>query len=227
MEDVLLGILKLSLYACLSYIVGIAARIWWEIKFLLICIFGPIFLGLLSFSVFFDKYLAIGQNIQDIMSCAMIFIPLGYITGYSIYERFMVSDALDETYRKYAKRNKKTYTAEEIDAFNDHFRTHKTGSNTSYEQYSQHRRSQARSNTHAPPHQDYRSDKDRMLDILEVADKNASAKDLKSAYRTLARKHHPDILASNGLSEEKLKAAEQRMQEINQAYDWLEDNGFA
>jgi len=226
MEDVLLGIFKFSLYVCLSFILGIAARIWWEIKFLLIFILGFISLGLFSSSALFNQNISIGQYIGDVLLSAIIFIPLGYTAGHSAFEHFLASDEFDETYRKYAKRNKKTYTAEDIDAFYDHFKHHKTGSRTSYEQYSQHRR-QTRSDTHTAPHQDYRSDKEKMFDILEVTEMNATAKDLKNAYRALARKYHPDILASNGLSETELKEAEERMQEINQAYDWLEENGFA
>lgn len=205
---------------------GIAARIWWEIKFLLLWVIGFIFLGLLPFWVFMNESLSIGQDIQVAALCALIFIPFGYTTGHAAFERFLTSNAFDPTYRKYAKRNKKKYSAEDLDAFYNHFKS-KRGSSTSYEQYSQYRRSQKRSNSHMPPPQDYTSDKVKMFDILEVKDKSASSKDLKSAYRKLARKYHPDILASNDLSETELKAAEQRMQEINQAYDWLEDNGFA
>jgi curved DNA-binding protein len=46
--------------------------------------------------------------------------------------------------------------------------------------------------------------------------KNASAKDIKAAYRKLARKHHPDVNQGN-------KAAESRFKEINEAYEVLGD----
>jgi curved DNA-binding protein len=46
--------------------------------------------------------------------------------------------------------------------------------------------------------------------------KNATAKDIKAAYRKLARKHHPDVNPGN-------KAAESRFKEINEAYEVLGD----
>jgi DnaJ-class molecular chaperone len=46
--------------------------------------------------------------------------------------------------------------------------------------------------------------------------RNATAKELKSAFRSLARKHHPDANASD-------PAAEERFKEINEAYEVLSD----
>jgi curved DNA-binding protein len=46
--------------------------------------------------------------------------------------------------------------------------------------------------------------------------KTASAKDLKAAYRKLARKHHPDVNQGD-------KSAEARFKEINEAYEVLGD----
>lgn len=51
-------------------------------------------------------------------------------------------------------------------------------------------------------------------EILGVG-KNASADELKKAYRTLARKHHPDV--------DKTEGAEQKFKEINEAYQVLSD----
>ena len=52
--------------------------------------------------------------------------------------------------------------------------------------------------------------------ILGVS-KSASDKDIKSAYRKLARKLHPDVNPNN-------KAAQEQFKEINEAYDVLSDS---
>src|ERR671924_1971111 len=46
--------------------------------------------------------------------------------------------------------------------------------------------------------------------------KTASEKEIKAAYRKLARKHHPDVNPGD-------KAAEARFKEINEAYEVLGD----
>ena len=46
--------------------------------------------------------------------------------------------------------------------------------------------------------------------------KTASEKEIKQAYRKLARKHHPDVNPGD-------KAAESRFKEINEAYEVLGD----
>ncbi len=52
-------------------------------------------------------------------------------------------------------------------------------------------------------------------DILGVA-KKATAKEIKQAYRKLARKHHPDVNPGD-------KAAEAKFKEINEAYEVISD----
>lgn len=58
-----------------------------------------------------------------------------------------------------------------------------------------------------------------MRDPYEVlgVDKNATEEQIKSAYRELARKYHPDNYADNPLSD----LASEKMQEINDAYDTI------
>ncbi len=46
---------------------------------------------------------------------------------------------------------------------------------------------------------------------------------IKKAYRKLVRKYHPDIIKSQGKSEEYIKEATQKTQEINQAYEMIKD----
>ncbi len=48
--------------------------------------------------------------------------------------------------------------------------------------------------------------------------KTATDKEIKSAYRKLARKHHPDVNPGD-------KAAEGKFKEINEAYEVLGDPG--
>lgn len=52
-------------------------------------------------------------------------------------------------------------------------------------------------------------------EVLGVA-KNATEQDIKGAYRTLARKYHPDVNPNN-------KEAEERFKEVNEAYQVLAD----
>ena len=47
-------------------------------------------------------------------------------------------------------------------------------------------------------------------------DKNATAAQIKKAYRKLARKHHPDMNPGD-------KKAEERFKQINEAYEVLSD----
>ena len=51
--------------------------------------------------------------------------------------------------------------------------------------------------------------------------KGATADEIKSAYRSLAKKHHPDVFATKSESEK--KAAEQQFKDIQHAYDVLSD----
>ena len=56
--------------------------------------------------------------------------------------------------------------------------------------------------------------------VLEI-DENATTEQIKEAYRRLVKKYHPDKYVDNPLS----SLAEEKMREINQAYDMLTGNG--
>ena len=49
---------------------------------------------------------------------------------------------------------------------------------------------------------------------------NANEKDIKKAYRKLAKKYHPDMYQGNK------SVAEEKMQLINEAYDTLSDTAL-
>jgi len=48
---------------------------------------------------------------------------------------------------------------------------------------------------------------------------NASESEVKKAYRSLAKKYHPDILNANNVSESELKAGVEKFRQINAAYE--------
>jgi len=50
-------------------------------------------------------------------------------------------------------------------------------------------------------------------------DRDASKSEIKSAYRRLAKKYHPDKVAH--LGKEFQKVAEEKMKEVNEAYQQL------
>ena len=53
-------------------------------------------------------------------------------------------------------------------------------------------------------------------EVLGVSE-NASDEEIKAAYRKLAKKYHPDNYADSPLAD----VAEQKMKEINEAYDTI------
>lgn len=52
---------------------------------------------------------------------------------------------------------------------------------------------------------------------------NASFVEIKSAYRKLVRKYHPDVLNTQNLSEEEIKKGIEKFHEINEAYEILKE----
>ena len=58
--------------------------------------------------------------------------------------------------------------------------------------------------------------------VLGVS-KNDDMTTIKKAYKKLIRKYHPDIIASQGKSESYMKEATAKTQEINQAYEMIQE----
>lgn len=52
--------------------------------------------------------------------------------------------------------------------------------------------------------------------------RESSDKEIKSAYRKLIKEHHPDLLASQGLPQEFIEVANEKLSVINVAYDRIE-----
>lgn len=66
-------------------------------------------------------------------------------------------------------------------------------------------------------------DRRKALQTLN-APTNASAKTIHRHYLKMAKKHHPDMVLNADSSTAAKERAEQRMSEINAAYEWLKNN---
>ena len=64
-------------------------------------------------------------------------------------------------------------------------------------------------------------DKSAPYTILGIT-REATDKEIKSAYRKLIKEHHPDLLASQGLPQEFIEVATEKLSVINVAYDRIE-----
>lgn len=60
--------------------------------------------------------------------------------------------------------------------------------------------------------------------VLGVS-KDATDAEIKKSYRRLMSQHHPDKLVAKGLPEEMMKVAKEKVQEINRAYDQIQEAG--
>ncbi|WP_321471231.1 TerB family tellurite resistance protein [Halarcobacter sp.] len=61
---------------------------------------------------------------------------------------------------------------------------------------------------------------EKAYEVLE-ANKDDDDNTLKKKYRTLVKKHHPDIVAGQGASEDIINQATKKLQEINEAYELI------
>ncbi|GEM_PF-1757849 len=67
--------------------------------------------------------------------------------------------------------------------------------------------------------------KNSYIEYLKILglDSNASFDEIKTAYRELAKKHHPDLLLAQGVPIERVRDSEEVLKTINSAYRWLSD----
>ena len=67
----------------------------------------------------------------------------------------------------------------------------------------------------------YASGRSSILAAYEILESESTATDeeLKSAYRRMAKRYHPDLLRANGVPEEMIAEATERMAQVNAAWD--------
>lgn len=256
MDTLLQHIVLMGLFAIITFGLGIAMRFSAEMRLIIGGIIGFVAFGIVISAGLMGVQIHIEGHFQTFIWFAFCMIPLGFIVAPWIIdsletksEQVLGSDRFDKTYRKYAQRNaernkeraggfrwhdaqdyhewrkqSQTYSAEHQQA--------REGAKEDYQRYKQDQyqsRSQGRNHRrkHAPDPTHWMPEKDKMFSVLGLSEKDSDPASIKSAYRKLARKYHPDILASKNLSDAQIDKAMKKMQEINTAYDWLQDNGYA
>lgn len=96
-----------------------------------------------------------------------------------------------------------------------------------YTQFHQHNRHHRAENTRQTHQEYYASPKFNTSQTLEASyqvlglSSTASPKDVKRAYRRLISKHHPDKCIAAGMSEQRIKAANEKTQAIRKAYEHI------
>lgn len=68
----------------------------------------------------------------------------------------------------------------------------------------------------------YESDEDKFYKILESS-KNDSFDTIKKRYRQLVKKYHYDTIISQNPTQEQIKEAEKKTQQINEAYSYIKN----
>ncbi len=110
-----------------------------------------------------------------------------------------------------SKQNALRYIAEQLNLHEFHFDSHESAYQSqqrSYQQSYQRRSNRSSSAVNNP----YR--------VLNISTK-ASDAEAKRAYRKLISKHHPDRLIAQGASEQKIKEANSKTQQIKAAYEQI------
>jgi len=101
-------------------------------------------------------------------------------------------------------------------SLNKQYRFYEDFSNHSRNQYSH----QQHSSSNYQPNQNARNTLEHAYGILEVPT-SANKQEVKRAYRKRMSQNHPDKLIAQGLSEEKIKIANEKTQKICKAYEQI------
>jgi len=219
-------------FAIIAFGAGFFMRISWEARLLIGIIAGFMVFGISLSHFIFRQDVFIPKPLSNFMSVSLIVMPLAYIfaplisdAALKTSEDIFAKDEFNETYKAYAKRHR-TNHYKGFDGFDaaDYHEWNKARYRQAY--------AESRGRSQSGP--DFKSAnrngvsaKDEMLAVLGLPRGQHSPKKIKSAYRKLARKYHPDVLASKDISDVEKDNAAKKMQKINAAYDWLQDNGMA
>ena len=237
MEAVLHSIALGVIYTLTAYSAGAALRYSPDVRLLLGIISGFVGFGLITYVSLLGVDIQLPKPVSTFLWTAAFFGPLGYISAGPVLgwlddktESLFVSEDFDETYRKYAQANKKRHYEYSEDDMRNHHKYHqwrKQSYSRASEGFNNHSKTSSGQKYNRASAHNGLSQKEKMFATLGLFTQNVSAAEIKSAYRKLARKYHPDILASQNLSEAEIDKAMKKMQSINAAYEWLEDNGLA
>ena len=235
MEALLYNSLIVIIPIVLSYAIGFSMRLFWEVKLFLGFIILFVLFGIFMHSVVIGAEIALTPNMTWFITFSSFIIWLGYITAPKIAdmvdakaEDLFTSDAFDETYRKYAQTQKQRHESYHWHDPQDYHKWRQESYRQSENQQGEQTQdSNYQNSSYQETAYNSLSQKDKMLTALELSTKTVSKGKIKTAYRKLARQYHPDILAGQQATEQELDNAMTKMQEINAAYDWLQENGYA
>jgi len=219
-------------FAIIAFGAGFFMRLSWEARLVIGIIVGFMVFGIVLSQYMFHQDVVLPKHLSDFISISLIITPLAYIfaplisdAALKASEDVFAKDEFNETYKAYAKKHR-----------TNHYTDFTWFDSADYHEWNQARYKKAYAESGGPNQSspDFKQVnhndapvKVQMLAALGLSGGEHSAKKIKSAYRKLARKYHPDIIASKNISDAEKDKAAKKMQEINAAYEWLEDNGIA
>jgi len=160
--------------------------------------------------------IVIGSNGFSEINLAAIIAGLGIGYFFRGWQPDFVSRIFDEEKQKYEKSGGKSKTFN-FDPFWDQVEKAAGHRHQKQNSQSQERKQYSRSFDPKPGTKPIRS---TYLATLGLS-AQASDLDIKKAYKNMARQHHPDLITALGGTDEQVRNAEERMKQINAAYEWL------